>query len=566
MLIHNLIQGSPEWLSYRSSHFNASDAPAMMGLSPYKTRNQLLHEIHTGLTADVDAGTQARFDDGHRFEALARPRAEQLVGEDLYPVVGSLGSLSASFDGLTMAEDTVFEHKTLNDEIRAAASAADLGAHLRIQMEQQLHVSGAGRCLFLATKWDNNSQLVEERHFWYEPDLALRDALLLGWEQFEADLLAYQPIAPSVKPAANAIMEFPVLHVQTRGEVVNSNLPQFKEHAERFIAAIKTTLETDQDFVDADETVKFCERAEKSLEQTKASAIAQTASIDDLMRTIDHIQAQLRSKRLTLEKLVKSEKEARKEKILANGRAQYTEHLATLAAEVAPLLLTLSAPDFAAAMKNKRTIASLQDAVDTTLAGGKIAANAAAADLREKKDWYDTAAAEYLFLFGDLQALVSKPLDDFKLVVDTRIASHKQAEQAKADALAEESRARIQREEQAKAEQVARDKLAAEEKPAPAPSGMLASAPVEVSVDTPAPAVLEPVDIQVRETAPAGPPSLRLGQITERLGFTVTADFMLTLGFAPAATDKAAKLYHESDFKAICAAILRHVSTVQAKF
>lgn len=66
-------------------------------------------------------------------------------------------------------------------------------------------------------------------------------------------------------------------------------------------------------------------------------------------------------------------------------------------------------------------------------------------------------------------------------------------------------------------------------------------------------------------TAPV-PPSLRLGQITERLGFTVTADFMLTLGFAPAATDKAAKLYHESDFKAICAAILRHVSAVQAKF
>lgn len=89
------------------------------------------------------------------------------------------------------------------------------------------------------------------------------------------------------------------------------------------------------------------------------------------------------------------------------------------------------------------------------------------------------------------------------------------------------------------------------ETPVPAPSEMLASSPVEVNVDTPAPAV---------------PPSLRLGQISTRLGFTVTADFILTLGFAPAATDKAAKLYHESDFKAICAAILRHVSAVQAKF
>lgn len=60
-------------------------------------------------------------------------------------------------------------------------------------------------------------------------------------------------------------------------------------------------------------------------------------------------------------------------------------------------------------------------------------------------------------------------------------------------------------------------------------------------------------------------PTLRLGQISGRLGFTVTADFMLSLGFAPAATDKAAKLYHNSDFPNICAALIRHISAVAAK-
>lgn len=59
-------------------------------------------------------------------------------------------------------------------------------------------------------------------------------------------------------------------------------------------------------------------------------------------------------------------------------------------------------------------------------------------------------------------------------------------------------------------------------------------------------------------------PSLRLGQISERLGFTVTADFVSSLGFAPAATDKAAKLYHEADFPRICAALQRHIAKVQA--
>lgn len=62
------------------------------------------------------------------------------------------------------------------------------------------------------------------------------------------------------------------------------------------------------------------------------------------------------------------------------------------------------------------------------------------------------------------------------------------------------------------------------------------------------------------------PPTLRLGQISERLGFTVTADFLLSLGFAHSGTDKAAKLFHEVEFPRICAALQRHIAAVQAKF
>lgn len=62
-------------------------------------------------------------------------------------------------------------------------------------------------------------------------------------------------------------------------------------------------------------------------------------------------------------------------------------------------------------------------------------------------------------------------------------------------------------------------------------------------------------------------PSMRLGQIGERLGFPLTADFLSRLGFAPAATDKSAKLYAAADLPRICAALSRHVLAVaeQAK-
>lgn len=61
-------------------------------------------------------------------------------------------------------------------------------------------------------------------------------------------------------------------------------------------------------------------------------------------------------------------------------------------------------------------------------------------------------------------------------------------------------------------------------------------------------------------------PTLRLGQISERLGFAVTAAFLLSLGFEHADRERASMLYHESDFSAICAALLRHVEAVKVKF
>ncbi|HET7596027.1 MAG TPA: YqaJ viral recombinase family protein, partial [Burkholderiales bacterium] len=99
MKILSLVQGTPEWFAHRATCFNASDAPAMLGISPYKTRAQLLQERATGVTPEIDDATQKRFDDGHRYEALARPLAEGIIGDELYPCVGTDddGRYSASF-------------------------------------------------------------------------------------------------------------------------------------------------------------------------------------------------------------------------------------------------------------------------------------------------------------------------------------------------------------------------------------------------------------------------------------------------------------------------------------
>lgn len=84
--------------------------------------------------------------------------------------------------------------------------------------------------------------------------------------------------------------------------------------------------------------------------------------------------------------------------------------------------------------------------------------------------------------------------------------------------------------------------------PAPAPAAAPAAAPV-------APPWQEP--------APPAHPTLRLGVICDRLGFTMTASFVSdTLGVQPAATEKAAKLYTEAQFAEICRALVSHIGAM----
>lgn len=591
MKIHDLIQGSPEWQAYRAQHWNASDAPAMMGCSPYKTRAQLLREMHTGVAADVDIATQKRFDNGHRAEALARPLAEQIVGEDLYPVTGSEGRLSASFDGLTLDESTVWEHKALNADIRAAFDLIDglvgggdeapgrlLPIYHRVQMEQQLHVSGAGRALFLATEWDAAGELVEQRSVWYLPDDELRGQILAGWAQFERDLAAYVP-PETVEPApvGKAPDTLPALRIEVTGAVTASNLAEFKQTALTAIRSVNRTLRTDQDFADAEKAVKWCAEVESRIKAAKEHALSQTADIEALFRTLDDIAKEAREVRLDVDKLVNRRKTEVKEEAVSAARRALDQHIAALNAEVAPMRLQTMNFDFAGAIKGLRSIASMQDALDTCLANAKIDADASARLVRTNVAAFKAHAEGFEFLFADLGQIVHKAADDFAALVQLRIAQHKAAEAEKARLRAEaEARAAEQRRQAEEAARLAAEAAAAKAKEyteGQHPQQVLKAEPATADATDRGPAAIASPRGgamgagQAAAAAPAGdePASLKLGTICERLGFTMTAAFVGdTLGIKPAKTDGRAMLYREGDFGRICAALQRHIERAYA--
>ncbi|WP_049021732.1 YqaJ viral recombinase family protein [Burkholderia cenocepacia] len=427
-IVHNLVQGTPEWEEFRLHHFGASEAAAMLGLSTKVKRNELLHMKHTGTPKEFNDWVQEHIlDHGHEVEALARPLVELDLGEDLYPMVFSRGQLSASCDGVTMDERTAWEHKQWNAELAASVGNGVLPEEHQPQCQQVLMVSGADELIFTVSDGTEKNKV----SMTVLPDEAWFDRIRAGWAQFEKDLAAYEPRDIREAPKAEAIMSLPTLAVQIRGEVVASNLPGFKAAAEKFIASIKTDLQTDEDFANAAATVTFCEKAEKELEVAKNAAIGQTASIDELMRTLDHIRTQLRDKRLALDKLVTKRKTEIKDEIVADGRKAYADHVAALNSELGVVKIDIAPPDFITAAKNKRTLTSLHEAIDTAVANGKIAADAAARELRAKLDWYRQQGDQLGFWFRDLQQLIQKPIDDFKLAVNARIEEGKRIEAAK---------------------------------------------------------------------------------------------------------------------------------------
>ena len=69
-----LAQGTPDWFTYRMQHFNASEAAAVTGCSPWITRDQLLAQKRHGGAP----GTNRAMAHGHRYEPEARVHAQRI--------------------------------------------------------------------------------------------------------------------------------------------------------------------------------------------------------------------------------------------------------------------------------------------------------------------------------------------------------------------------------------------------------------------------------------------------------------------------------------------------------
>lgn len=500
MIITDLAQGTPEWEQAHLFNHTASQAPVMMGVGKYQKRPELLQMKVTGVPPEFPPAVQFLFDKGHAAEKKARPIAEEIIGEELFAIVATddSGRYMASFDGITMGHDVIWEHKLFNQELANQIidfnidPGLELDPHYTTQLDHALMVSGASKALFMTSDGTRNKLA----WCWYTTTPEKIERLKAGWKQFDADMDAYKhrQITQAKGSAPEAL---PILDIRVIGQVQASNLIQFQGAYQELIKRIPTDLKTDEDFANAEETVKFLDKAEKSLEEAKSRAIQQASSIDELFRAIDKIKEEMRGKRLQLTKVVSTRKDAIRDEIFQEHLDGINDHIAKLNQGLgqAPLPKNLG-KELRDAMKNKRTIKSLHDACDAVAAAAKTDASILAATIRTNLDAFAIAAKDYSNAFPDLPTLAQLDPPLFGVTIQARVTelnrakeeAEKRAEQARIEAEARaEALAKAKEEAEKRAEQA---RIEAEARAA-AQAEALAQAAVEAKAAAEARAVAE---------------------------------------------------------------------------
>jgi putative phage-type endonuclease len=213
-----LVQGSPEWLEMRKSYVGASDAPIILGDSPWKTAYQLWEE-KLGLREPPE--TNAAMQRGNELEPIAREAYNQYTGLFCEPAVMFHPDhkwMMASLDGIALDHSMVVEIKCPGQKDHDTAKSGSVPQKYVAQLQHQLAVCGLNVLHYFSYR-DGEFHLVEverneeyiqrlyseEGNFWKKvrnfeaPDLSNRDILERNDERWLQAANAWKSIYSDLK-------------------------------------------------------------------------------------------------------------------------------------------------------------------------------------------------------------------------------------------------------------------------------------------------------------------------------------------------------------------------------
>ena len=166
----HLQQNTNEWLEFRRNKIGSSDAPIIMGKSPWKTPHQLWEEKMGIKDSFFESQAMRR---GKDLEPEARTAFEEQTGLVMWPDVLTHNEhdfIIASMDGITINGEQAVEIKCPGEKTHAMALQGIIPEHYQIQIQHQLAVTGLKKMFYYSfdgnegvlLELDRDEQLIQE--------------------------------------------------------------------------------------------------------------------------------------------------------------------------------------------------------------------------------------------------------------------------------------------------------------------------------------------------------------------------------------------------------------------
>lgn len=143
-IVHDLVQGSQEWLDFRKGKIGASDVAAILGLSPWETKLQIWERMHGGKTKEKNEAMQR----GNDLEPEALSAANMMFsgGAIFLPTVlqsKKNPDLIASLDGYRewMGIREILEIKCPGEEDHSIAQKNKIPEKYYPQLQHQMMIA-----------------------------------------------------------------------------------------------------------------------------------------------------------------------------------------------------------------------------------------------------------------------------------------------------------------------------------------------------------------------------------------------------------------------------------------
>jgi len=168
-----------EWHKWRKEGIGSSDAPVVMGVSPWSTPYKLW-ELKIGVVKESETGNWAT-NRGNKMEPIARADYELKYGRDMPARLcehATIPWLHASLDGFSADSKIILEIKCPGAEDHAKAVAGTVPEKYIPQIQHQLLVTGADVCHYYS--FDGERGVLVE----VKPDVEYCKKLFLAEQAF----------------------------------------------------------------------------------------------------------------------------------------------------------------------------------------------------------------------------------------------------------------------------------------------------------------------------------------------------------------------------------------------